>query len=86
VPFLALLGRAYAPTLSVAAFEAGAAPAVLAEIAEGKTSAGAELAAYLCRNFTCTLPMRTVDALEAELRRARLVAPDAEVETVDEED
>ncbi len=86
VPFLALLGRAYAPTLSVAAFEAGAAPAVLAEIAEGKTSAGAELAAYLCRNFTCTLPARSVDALQAELRQARLVAPDGEVETVDEED
>ncbi len=84
--FLALLVRTYAPTLSVAAFEPGAAPTVLSEIAEGKTTAGGELAAYLCRNFTCTLPLRSVDALEAELRQARLVAPAKDVETVDEED
>jgi uncharacterized protein len=74
-PFVDLLARTYSPTLSVAAFEAGAAPAVLAEIAEGKTSAGAVLAAYLCRNFTCTLPARSVDALAAELRTAGLMAP-----------
>ena len=73
-PFVALLGRTYAPTVSVAAFEPGAAPAVLAEIAEGKTAAGAELAAYLCRNFSCALPVRSAEGLEAELRQARLVA------------
>jgi uncharacterized protein len=73
-PFLDLLGRTYAPTLSVAAFEVGAAPAVLSEIAEGKTAAGAELAAYLCRNFTCTLPARSVDALGSELRTSGLLA------------
>jgi uncharacterized protein YyaL (SSP411 family) len=73
-PFLQLLGRTYAPTLSVAAFEPGAAPPTLAEIAEGKTAAGADLAAYLCRNFTCTLPARSVDALEKELRGSGLLA------------
>ena len=73
-PFLSLLGRTYAPTLSVAAFEPGQAAAVLSEIAEGKTSAGADLAAYLCRNFTCTLPSRSVDALEKELRGSGLLA------------
>jgi len=71
-PFVDLLARTYSPTLSVAAFEPGATPAVLAELAEGKTSAGAELAAYLCRNFTCTLPARSVEALEAELRASGL--------------
>jgi len=77
-PYLALLGSSYAPTLSVAAFEPGSAPEVLSELAEGKTTGGAELAAYLCRNFTCTLPARSVEALEAELRRAGLLAvPDA---------
>ncbi|HEY3586322.1 MAG TPA: thioredoxin domain-containing protein, partial [Myxococcaceae bacterium] len=35
-PFLQLLARTYAPTLSVAAVEPGAAPAVLSEIAEGQ--------------------------------------------------
>ena len=73
-PFLSLLARTYAPTLSVAAFEPGAAAPVLSEIAEGKTAAGAELAAYLCRNFTCTLPARTVGALEKELRGSGLLA------------
>ena len=73
-PFLQLLGRTYAPTLSVAAFEPGEAPLTLAEIAEGKTASGAELAAYLCRNFTCTLPARSVDALEKELRGSGLLA------------
>jgi uncharacterized protein YyaL (SSP411 family) len=85
-PFLSLLGRTYAPTLSVAAFEPGAASALLSELAEGKTAAGAELAAYLCRNFTCTLPARSVDALEPELRRAGLVAPAEDVEMEAEED
>jgi uncharacterized protein YyaL (SSP411 family) len=73
-PFLQLLGRTYAPTLSVAAFEPGAAPAVLSEIAEGKTAAGAELGAYVCRNFTCTLPAKSVEALEKELRGSGLLA------------
>ena len=72
-PFLALLAQTYAPTLSVAAFEPGSAPAVLSEIADGKTAAGADLAAYLCRNFTCTLPARSVDALEKELRGSGLL-------------
>jgi len=85
-PFVALLARTYAPTLSVAAFEPGAAPAVLSEIAEGKTAAGGEVAAYLCRNFTCTLPVRSVDGLEAELRQARLVAPDEDVVSGTEDD
>jgi uncharacterized protein YyaL (SSP411 family) len=73
-PFLALLGRTYAPTLSVAAFEPGAVAPVLSEIAEGKTAAGADLAAYLCRNFSCTLPLRSVEALEKELRSSGLLA------------
>jgi uncharacterized protein YyaL (SSP411 family) len=73
-PFLQLLARTYAPTLSVAAFEPGAAPAVLSGIAEGKTAAGADLAAYLCRNFTCTLPARSVEALETELWGSGLLA------------
>ena len=73
-PFLSLLARAYVPTLSVAAFEPATAPAVLSELAEGKTAAGADLAAYLCRNFTCTLPLRSIEALEAELRSSGLVA------------
>ena len=83
-PFLDLLGRTYAPTLSVAAFEVGVAPAVLSEIAEGKTAAGAELAAYLCRNFTCTLPARSVEALEKELRTSGLVARSAEGSAVED--
>jgi uncharacterized protein len=73
-PFLVLLARTYAPTLSVAAFEPGAVPPVLSEIAEGKAAAGADLAAYVCRNFTCTLPARSVDALETELRSSGLLA------------
>jgi len=73
-PFLSVLARTYAPTLSVAAFEPGRAPTVLSEIAEGKTAAGADLAAYLCRNFTCTLPARSVEALEKELRGSGLLA------------
>ena len=73
-PFVALLGRTYAPTVSVAAFEAGRRPAVLSEMAEGKTTAGAELAAYVCRNFTCTLPLTSPEALAAELGRAGLLA------------
>jgi len=73
-PFLALLGKTYAPTLSVAAFEAGAAPAVLSELAEGKSTAGAEAAAYVCRHFTCTLPLTSSEALAAELGRAGLLA------------
>jgi len=85
-PFLALLGRTYSPTLSVAAFEPGAAPALLSELAEGKTAAGADLAAYLCRNFTCTLPARSVDALKAELRRSGLVAPAEDAEPVADDD
>ena len=72
--FLRLLGRTYAPTLSVAAFEDGRPAEVLSGIAEGKTAAGAELAAYVCRSFTCTLPSRTVEALEFELRRSGLLA------------
>ncbi len=73
-PFLSMLGKTYAPTLSVAAFAAGAAPAVLSELAEGKTTAGAEAAAYVCRNFTCTLPLTSPEALAAELGRAGLLA------------
>jgi uncharacterized protein YyaL (SSP411 family) len=74
VPFLSLLARTYAPTLSVAAFEPEAVPAVLAELAEGKTAAGASLAGYLCRNFTCSLPARSVEALETDLRGSGLLA------------
>ena len=73
-PFLELLGRTYAPTLSVAAFEPGVFPPVPSELAERKTAAGADLAAYLCRNFTCTLPARSVEALEKELRGSGLLA------------
>jgi len=73
-PFLSLLGRTYAPTLSVAAFEAGAAAPVLAELAQGKTSAGAPVAAYVCQNFTCTLPRKSPQALRDELARLRLLA------------
>jgi uncharacterized protein YyaL (SSP411 family) len=86
VPFVALLARTYAPTLSVVAFEPGAAPRVLAEIAEGKTAAGAELAAYLCRNFTCTLPSRSVEALEKELRGSGLLARPEETGSSSDED
>ena len=87
-PFVALLGRTYAPTLSVAAFEPGGAPAILAEVAEGKTSAGAELAAYLCRNFTCTLPRTTAEALRNELASSGLLPapPNADAGTVAEEE
>ncbi len=74
-PFVRLLARTYAPTLSVAAFEAGAAAPVLAELADGKTSAGAAAAAYVCRNFTCTLPRKSPEALREELSRAGLLAP-----------
>ena len=77
-PFLALLARTYAPTLSVAAFEPGAVAPVLSEIADGKTAAGSELAAYLCRNFTCTLPARSVEALGTELQRSGLLQPTAQ--------
>jgi uncharacterized protein YyaL (SSP411 family) len=73
-PFVALLGKTYAPTLSVVAFEPGAAPALLAEVSEGKTAAGAELAAYLCRNFTCTLPKKSPEALRDELASSALLA------------
>jgi uncharacterized protein YyaL (SSP411 family) len=73
-PFLQLLARTYAPTLSMAAFEPGVAPAVLSEIAEGKTAAGAELAAYVCRNFSCGFPATSVEALEKELRGSGLLA------------
>ncbi len=66
--------RTYAPTLSVAAFEPGAAAPVLAELAEGKTSAGAAAAAYVCRNFTCTLPRKSPEALREELSRTGLLA------------
>ena len=72
-PFVALLGSLYAPTLSVAAFQPDHVPPVLSELGEGKTSAGADLAAYLCRSFTCTLPMTSTQALEAELQRSGLV-------------
>ena len=85
-PFLDLLARTYAPTLSVAAFEPGAVPPVLSEIAEGKTDAGADLAAYLCRNFTCTLPARSVAALEAELRSSGLLAPSDGLEASSDDD
>ena len=85
-PFIALLGKTYAPTLSVAAFEAGAAPAVLAELAEGKTTAGAEAAAYVCRKFTCTPPLTSPEALAAELGRGGLLAePGRGVERGDED-
>ena len=73
-PFVALLGKTYAPTVSVAAFEPGGAPPLLAELAEGKTSAGAELAAYLCRNFTCMLPRTSAEALRTELASSGLLA------------
>jgi len=59
---------------------------VLAELAEGKTSAGVDLAAYVCRNFTCTLPARSVEALEAELRGSDLLPraqPAEDVATTD---
>ena len=85
-PFLEMLARTYAPTLSVAAFEPGAVPPVLSEIAEGKTSAGSDLAAYLCRNFTCTLPARSVEALETELRASGLLARSEGDESVSEDD
>ncbi|HSP18317.1 MAG TPA: hypothetical protein VLQ79_02310, partial [Myxococcaceae bacterium] len=55
-------------------FEAGAAAPVLAELAEGKTSAGAPAAAYVCQNFTCTLPRRSPEALREELARLGLLA------------
>jgi hypothetical protein len=85
-PFLAVLARTYAPTLSVAAFEVGAAPAVLSEIAEGKTTAGVDLAAYVCRNFTCTMPARSVEALEKELRGSGLLSRASNVENVSDND
>ncbi|MGZ5957371.1 MAG: thioredoxin domain-containing protein [Myxococcaceae bacterium] len=87
-PFLGWLGRTYAPTVSVAAFEAGAAAPVLAELAEGKTSAGAPAAAYVCRNFTCTLPRKSPEALREELSRAGLLAsaPRGGVETAAADD
>ena len=47
----------------------GAAAPVLAELADGKTSAGAAAAAYVCRNFTCTLPRKSAEALREELSR-----------------
>jgi uncharacterized protein YyaL (SSP411 family) len=85
-PFVALLARTYAPTLSVAAFEPGAASPVLSEIADGKTAAGGELAAYLCRNFTCTLPARSIEALETELRASGLLARSDDLETPSDAD
>jgi uncharacterized protein YyaL (SSP411 family) len=85
-PFVALLARTYAPTLSVAAFEPGAASPVLSEIADGKTAAGGELAAYLCRNFTCTLPARSIEALETELRASGLLARSDGLETPSDAD
>jgi len=84
-PFRALLGRTYAPTLSVAAFDPAAVPEALTEIAEGKTAAGADLAAYLCRNFTCTLPVRSVEELEKELRGSGLLARSAPERSSDED-
>jgi uncharacterized protein YyaL (SSP411 family) len=59
---------------------------VLSEIAEGKTAAGADLAAYLCRNFTCTPPARSVEALEMELRASGLLARSDGLETPSDHD
>jgi uncharacterized protein len=67
--FLEVLDRTYAPTLGVAAFAPGQAPSVLAEVAEGKTAAGAAAAAYLCRRFVCEPPLTSADALRASLAR-----------------
>ena len=61
------LDHTYAPTVGVAAFEPGEAPTVLAEVAEGKTAAGASAAAYLCRKFVCQPPITSADALRAAL-------------------
>jgi len=66
-PFLDLLDRTYAPTVSVAAFEPAAPPAILSEVAEGKTTAGAEAAAYLCRNFVCEQPITSPETLKTRL-------------------
>ena len=41
-------------------------------------AAGSELAAYLCRNFTCTLLARSVEALGTELQRSGLLQPTAQ--------
>jgi uncharacterized protein YyaL (SSP411 family) len=67
---LEMLDRTYAPTVGVAAFAPGQAPAVLTEVAEGKTTAGALAAAYLCRKFVCQPPITSAEALRTELTPA----------------
>jgi hypothetical protein len=76
-PMRILVDGAFAPTLALSAFEPGAVPPVLSDIAEGKRAPPSGVAAYLCRNFTCEAPIDAAEALSEALTRSGLVAPGA---------
>jgi uncharacterized protein len=58
----------WAPTVALAQVEPGRVPAVLARTAEGRTRLEGKPTAYLCRNFTCGLPLADAQALVGALR------------------
>jgi uncharacterized protein YyaL (SSP411 family) len=63
--WIARVGKLYIPNRAVFVADGGG---FLPEAARGRPAVDGKLTAYLCRERTCSAPITSIDALEAELR------------------
>jgi uncharacterized protein len=67
-PLRRAVDATWAPTVALAQFEPEQVPSQLARTAEGRTRVSGQAAAYLCRHFSCGLPITEPPALADALR------------------
>ncbi len=63
--WLARIGKLYIPNRAIFVADGGG---FLPEAARGRPAVDGKLTAYVCRDRTCSAPLTSIDALEAELR------------------